>query len=87
MILISKTQTLQVFSSAWNSFHSANTIFKVPIILKELSGDLQVGDGEGESSEGMRSFGRRRLRGRKQKKLLDEGTEVFTNSLLQLLCN
>lgn len=58
MILISKTQTLQVFSSAWNSFHSANTILKVPIILKELSGDLQVGDGEGESSEGMRSFGR-----------------------------
>ena len=50
-----------------------------------MYGDLHVGYGERETGERMRGFGRSRLRLRKQKELVDEGAEIFTDGLLQLL--
>lgn len=47
--------------------------------------DLHVGDGEGETGERMRSFGRSRLRRRKQEELVDKGAEIFTDGFLELL--
>ena len=45
-------------------------------------GCLQVRKGEGEGSERVRGFGRKRLRRRQQLKLLDESAEVLFDALL-----
>ena len=47
--------------------------------------DLHVGDGEGETGERMRGFGRSWLRRREEQELVDKGAEIFTDGLLQLL--
>lgn len=49
------------------------------------TGDLQVGYGERETGERMRSFGRSRLRRREKQELIDKSAEIFTEGILQLL--
>lgn len=51
----------------------------------EFAVDLQVGDGEGETGERVRCFGRSRRRRREEQELIDEGAEVFSDGFLQLL--
>ncbi|KAH0891545.1 hypothetical protein HID58_053974 [Brassica napus] len=46
---------------------------------ERVCGDLQVGDGEGETGERVRGFGRSRRRRGKEQELLDEGAEVFAD--------
>lgn len=52
---------------------------------ERVCGDLQVGDGEGETGERVRGFGRSRRRRGKEQELLGEGAEVFADGFLQLL--
>ncbi|KAH0934349.1 LOW QUALITY PROTEIN: hypothetical protein HID58_011466 [Brassica napus] len=47
---------------------------------KRVCGDLQVGDGEGESGERVRGFGRRRRRRGKEQELVDEGAQVLADA-------
>lgn len=54
---------------------------------KKVNGDSHVGNGKSETGERMRSFGRSRLRRRKEQEFIDKSAEIFTDGLLKLLGN